>query len=288
MLITFLDRGTPVFAILTALIAIFYFIRAISKASEARRTVFYLRKQEMTTQAWSFLFGCMGWAILAVLLGLVIPFAISRAKNSYETVSAWLPENVRGYLINAPTATPTLTPTPTLPPELIPTQLPTAIPPTPESSPTPTIPANIPPLPIAATPGFPLYYITPVSELLANPDTLVGFIKFGSKINDDYTLKDEQSYFDLAFLQEIKEIVGVFTYTGMTSGVQWTIAWYRDDQLLAVETQVWDGPEAGYGFLDFNPYETGQEWLAGEYRVQIYLTNEFAVESFFTVVPPTE
>jgi hypothetical protein len=73
----------------------------------------------------------------------------------------------------------------------------------------------------------------------------------------------------------------------MTPGAQWTALWYRDGQLVHIETKPWDGETGGWGFADYAP--SPEKWLPGRYVVQIFVgldwkvVGEFLVEGF----PPT-
>ncbi len=265
-------------------------LRAVSLAGEANRTILNIRKRELVNQARLRTLAFVGWAIAALIANGSLPLGAEIAQCTLaqfspelagsigvaQTPASITPESSASGLANAadagavavaqPTATATLEPTATQP---LPTATATSL------------------FPVLATPGYPIAYITPiVSNAQPKEGVIMSFIRFGSKINDDYTLQDESEYFELSFLQEIKEIFGVFTYSSMTRRTEWSVVWYRDDLLLWVETYAWDGPETGYGFVQFNPEKYGQTWESGYYTVQLYLAGTLMSESFFTVVAP--
>jgi hypothetical protein len=265
--------------------------RAISLAGEANRTILNIRKRELVSQArWQTL-AVVVWAIAALIANGSLPLGVEVAKCTLAQFDPALASSIG--VAQAPA---TATPLPNTAPDLASVatsgseavaQLPATA--TPEATATEFLPTATatPPFPVLATLGYPIAYITPVvSNAQPKEGVIMSFIRFGSKINDDYTLQDESEYFELPFLQEIKEISGVFTYSSMTRRTEWSVVWYRDDLLLWVETFAWDGPETGYGFVEFNPEKYGQTWESGYYTVQLYLAGTLMSESFFTVVSP--
>lgn len=77
-----------------------------------------------------------------------------------------------------------------------------------------------------------------------------------------------------------------FSYNELADGIQWTALWYRQDELVSFETKPWDGGTGGYGFSEWHP--KAEEWLPGEYQVQLFLGFDWYQVDFFTIIgnPP--
>jgi hypothetical protein len=73
----------------------------------------------------------------------------------------------------------------------------------------------------------------------------------------------------------------------MTPGVQWTVLWYRDGELVNYVTRPWEGSTGGYGYEDWNP--RAEAWLPGIYWVVFFVGTEWQISGVFAVTgaPPT-
>jgi hypothetical protein len=89
------------------------------------------------------------------------------------------------------------------------------------------------------------------------------------------------------FANPVGHLYGTFSYDNMIEGVQWSALWYRDGQLVYLETAPWNGGSGGYGYTDWNP--SSELWLAGNYEVQIFIGSQWKVSGLFIVTgdPPT-
>jgi type VI secretion system secreted protein VgrG len=88
------------------------------------------------------------------------------------------------------------------------------------------------------------------------------------------------------FTNPVGSMFAAFSYNGLADGIQWTALWYRQDELVSFETKPWDGGTGGYGFSEWHP--KAEEWLPGEYQVQLFLGYDWYQVDFFTVIgtPP--
>jgi type VI secretion system secreted protein VgrG len=89
------------------------------------------------------------------------------------------------------------------------------------------------------------------------------------------------------FTNPVGHLYAVYSYAQMEDDVQWTALWYRRGELVYFESVPWKGGSGGYDYTDWDP--APEEWLPGEYTVQIFLGTDFYITGSFTVVgdPPT-
>ncbi len=278
MILDSLERYLPGFIIAIALWGVLNISRSLTTRSRAQRELFYLTRRDIMLGAWRA--GITGFGLLlgAGFLYLLGPTLIQLIRD---------PNTVRVEVGDIALGGPDLT-------TVAQTQVAetaAAVTPTPEETPTPEATPTITPEPTVGfpdfpvTPGFPAEFTEPINpEIEPAEGILYGPLIFGTGFNDDLTIENEASYFDVPFLSSAKDLQGWFSYTGMQPGVQWTETWYRDNFLLHVTTIPWNGVETGYGFVDYNPYQDGQEWETGFYRVDVYVGDQLVQSGEFVVV----
>ena len=165
----------------------------------------------------------------------------------------------------------TLTPQATSTPKAGPT-------PTPTITSTPTItftPAITDTPPFTTTPFIPLA-IEALFESVITPNPNAAFSQLQFTRNCSNFLEFEAA---AVFQNPTRYICGVFTYAEMLPGSQWTALWYRDGELVHYETIPWDGETGGYGFTEWEA--PPEEWLPGNYEVQIFVGLEWKVVGQF-------
>ena len=148
--------------------------------------------------------------------------------------------------------------------------------PTPEKSHTPTI---------TLTPAVPLAIEAQFEGNLAIPENVAfSALEFSNQGLDSLYRPIEPS---AVFTNPIGTMYSIFSYDGMENGVQWTAIWYRNNELVNFETKPWDGSTGGIGFSDWAP--RAEEWLPGEYQVQIFIGLDWLRVGFFNILgtPPT-
>ncbi len=172
-------------------------------------------------------------------------------------------------LTRSPTVT--LTPTISLTPSI--TETPT-ITLTPEFSSTPTA-SYTPYLPISVIANF-------KATVTPNPSAVFSPLQFSRSINNFQAVNPTT-----IFQNPITRMFATYSYDGMLDGSQWTALWYRNGQLMFVDSAPWSAGSGGYGYSMWAP--APDEWLPGTYQVQIFVGIEWKVVGQFTVQgqPPT-
>ncbi|MDX9992025.1 MAG: hypothetical protein RBS68_08230 [Anaerolineales bacterium] len=155
--------------------------------------------------------------------------------------------------------TPSLSPTITLTPSVTDTP---SITDTPTITPTPFIPAQI-------EAGF-------ESQITPNPDAIFSPLEFGRGV-ENYQVVNPGTVFS----NPIRRIVAVYSYDKMQDGVQWSVLWYRDGELVHYESAPWKGGTGGYGLIEWDPGESA--WLPGNYEVQMFVGLDWLVVGRFLV-----
>lgn len=236
-------------AILAAFIGFFLALMAgIRRIKAGRNLLYYKKRQEMVSRGWK--------TILAALLLIVLGFSLRRygAPVAYQ----FFPPSPT--VTNTPTITmtPTITETPTI--TLTPT-----ITETPSITNTPAMPPEIA-AQIQAT-------ITP------NPAFVFSRVLFATKIDDGLQPVDPQT----EFTNPITILYGTFSYTDMTINANWAAIWVRmaDNKIMCVESMPWTSGSGGYGYTECEP--AGEQWLPGEYEVQMFVGQEWANSGKFTI-----
>jgi hypothetical protein len=90
-----------------------------------------------------------------------------------------------------------------------------------------------------------------------------------------------------AFQNPIDKIYATYSYDGMKNGVQWTMLWYRDGELVKYDTSPWGGGTGGIGEYELDL--PAEKWLPGTYQVIFFVGVEWKVLGEFRVTgePPT-
>ncbi len=251
---TFLQTA-QVLCVLGALLNLWIGIRALRTAPHLR---YFRQRREGVLRGWRALFSSI----------LLIGFAFALGGPGKQIADRILP----------PTPTPSLTPTitPTASITLTPTITPIpSITPTPAESYTPTV---------TPTPYIPLAIETRFeSTVTPNPEAVFSQLIFSQGLDEDYRPLNPGTVFQ----NPVGHLYALFSYDGMTPQAQWTALWWRGDELVYFETKPWDGTTGGFGYTDWNP--APQEWLPGEYQVQIFVGMAWKSVGSFTVEgePPT-
>jgi hypothetical protein len=107
-----------------------------------------------------------------------------------------------------------------------------------------------------------------------NPDAAFGQIQFA------YAVRYPPSGVVEVFEDPVGTIYGMFEYNFVDPGVDWTAIWYREGEIICVESFPWDAPTGGWGFTECTP----EAWEPGEHEVRIFIGGTWKVTSRFTVV----
>ncbi len=245
--------------VLSAIALVLSLVVGIHSLVVGRKIQFFRMRHRHITRGWRLIFFAIVWGTIGSLLYF------------YGEPVAY------HFMPPSPTATPTLTPslTPTI--TLTPTKtLTPTITNTPSESYTPTI-TPTPHMPLAVEAQFE-GNLTPPAEAVFSP------LEF---TNEGVDALYRPIRPDTVFENPVGHMYAVFSYDKMEDEVQWTALWYRDGKLIHYETTPWDGGSGGIGYTDWEP--DSQEWLPGEYEVQIFVGDQWKKVGFFTVEgqPPT-
>ena len=120
------------------------------------------------------------------------------------------------------------------------------------------------------------------SDVTPRPDAVFSPLQFSTRMKD-YQAVAPSTY----FVNPLHTIYAVFSYDNMIPGAQWTALWYRGETLVCYETLPWDGKTGGLGYSECSI--PADEWLPGEYEVQIFVGEEWKAVGRFIVEgePPT-
>lgn len=165
----------------------------------------------------------------------------------------------------SPTATPSSTPTPrpTSTPTVTPTPRPTATP--------PFIPTSTPEVPLPAS------LLTPLpSAVPAGSDARLAIITLAAGVDGTGQPVDT----GVQFPAGDHYVYLFFSYRGMSEGVAWTFAVYRERELLDSFTQLWPwGPE-GRTYIYYKPPEG---YRPGVYEMRLFIEDRLQGIAQFTI-----
>jgi type VI secretion system secreted protein VgrG len=239
-----------VFIALGVIASIFYAVRSINGG---KRLEFFHKRQDLIAHGWRL-------AFLAVLLvfGWLWVF-----KNAEPVAYRYFPPSP------TTTRTPTITLTPTITPTLKETLTPT-ITETLQYTYTPALPADA-----QATIQTP---VGPDANAVFSP------LQFSTQIDKNRLLANPQTSFAIP----VTHIYGGYSFDKMAIGVQWTAVWLYEGQIFFMETKAWtlsDG-SGGYGYTDCQ--REANQWLPGNYEVQIFVGSTWKTSGRFTITGSTD
>ncbi len=244
--------GTAFFLI--AIVAVILFVTGIRTILSGQKLMFFRKRRERISRGWRAI-------LVAIILGAI---AISINQFAEPVVYKVFPPSPTITLTPTITVTPTITTTPTI--TLTPT-----ITETPSITPTPEVP--------------PAIQVQFTSVTTPSADTVFSPLSFSTQLDDNL----QPVNLGTEFANPLVKLYGAFSYNNMTPGAEWTAIWYRVDgwALICYETLAWDGGTGGYGYTECAP--TPDQWMAGEYEVQIFIGLTFTVSGRFTITgePPT-
>ena len=241
-----IETTVRVIFVLLLLAAALMFGNAVRLFREASRLNFFLKKRELLGRAWQ-----------TVLYSLAI-LGFSFFVNTFAepaTYRIFSPSPTASQVPSAtlsPTASLTFTAT-TQPTETV----------TPEFTTTPMMPAVI-------REEF-------TSEVTPNPDAVFSPLVFAREITNSYEPIDPAD----SFSNPVDVIYGTFSYDRMTLRAQWTSLWFRDGELVYYETIPWNGASGGFGFTDCQL--PADQWLPGNYEVQMFVGDTWKISGTFTI-----
>jgi len=228
--------------------------------ARARRLPYHQLRRQALLRGWRLVFFSAGLLLAAGLMELFRPPRLEQKALPTPTLTASLPPTPSLTFTSAPSNTPSPSPGPTL-------------------SPTRTLLPTLSPIP-----ALPLPFITPPGTVAVTPlpEAVAANLRFS--VRDDCTVAVSRDRLD----SKPMKIFAHFYYDNWLRGVQWSGVWYYDGQLLFVETLVWEDSTGGCGFTNYD--NQGQPWPAGNYEVQIFISDRWLLSGSFSVnaaVTPT-
>jgi hypothetical protein len=227
------------------------FLLGVRAIRAGRKLQFFRKRRDLMVRGWRLIFISVGLAGVALVMNRFAEPAVYRVFPPSPTVT----------LTSTITTTPTITLTSTITPTATITNTPSV--------------TNTPMMPESVATQF-------LSSVTPNPDSLFSSVVFSREIKDNLPVEAATE-----FKSPIDILYGSFSYDKMKSGAQWTALWYRGTDLICYETLPWDGSTGGYGTskCELPP----DQWLPGEYQVQIFVGLEWKSSGDFTVTgkPPT-
>ena len=246
-----IDRIVQILAIVVLLAVLLTLGTGWLQIQSARKLPFFMLRRRRMGQGWRLI-------VFGILLGIVALFIQIFGRQVAYTI---VPPTPSLTPTDTVTPTPSITPTPTISP--IP-----SITPTPTITSTPTITA-IPSLPEAVRTTI-VSSITPDSEAALSP------IQVARRLGENNQPIDNSDLFVLP----VGRLYGAFTYDKFQDGIQWTALWYLGSELICQESIPWDGGTGGYGYTECEP----EEWIEGEYEIQIFIGEQWKVSTRFLIV----
>ena len=249
--------AAAVILVIVALISIRIGIRDIQSA---RKLTFFRLRQRRLVAGWRL----MGFALFLAALALALPMFGEPVAYEYFPPSPTI------------TVTPSITPIPsiTLTPSLT---LTPSITPTPAKSATFTA---------TTTPALPVSFLAMFqSSVTPNPKAIFSPLTFCNQINNLKCVNPQT-----VFQNPFDNIYAIYSFDNMVPGVQWTVLWYRGNQLVCFETHPFGGGTGGYDNASCTKNQVIGGWQPGNYEVQLFVGMEWKVVGRFIVQgnpPPT-
>jgi hypothetical protein len=253
-----IDRIVQILALVFFLAVVLTLGTGWLQIQSARKLPFFMLRRRRMGQ---------GWRLIAfgIFLGVIALFIQIFGQQIAYTI---VPPTPSLTPTNTITPTASITPTPTISP--IP-----SITPTPSITSTPTI---------TATPSLPEAVRTTIgSSITPDPEAALSPIQVAQSLDtNNQPIKSSD-----IFVLPVGRLYGAFTYDKFQDGIQWTALWYLESELICQESIPWDGGTGGYGYTECEP----EEWLEGEYEIQIFIGEDWKVSTRFKIVkeiPATE
>ncbi len=239
-----------IFLSILGLLLLFWLgIRTIQRG---QKLPFFRKRREQMVRGWRMIFFSIALVIAVALMSRFGEPTIYRIFPPSPTVTQTPTVTLTGTI----TLTPTITETPTI-------------------TNTPSV-TNTPSIPEDVANRF-------SSTTTPNPESVFSPVAFAREIDDNLQPIDAS----VEFANPIVKMFGTFSYDKMTTGVQWSALWYRGTELVCVETKPWDGNTGGWGYTECEL--PADQWLPGDYEVQIFVGREWNNSGRFVVTgqPPT-
>lgn len=243
-----IDTTFKLLLVLIAVAIIAALVAAFRSIKAARALQFYKKRHDLISRGWRM----VG---LTLLLGAGALFLV---KFGEPVAYRYFPPSP------TITRTPTITTTPTI--TLTPSQ-----------TFTPTITLTLQYTYTPAIPGIVQTAIkTPVG---VDTKAIFSAIEFSTQTKDSVVINTTD-----IFNPPVTQMFAGFTFDKMALGVQWTAVWLYEGNVICYETAAWKYSTGGSGYSDAcNGVLKPEQWLPGDYEVQIFVGQTFKTSGRFTI-----
>lgn len=251
-----LDQSVQLATLLLLLGAALGLWFGIGQIRSARRLPYYLLRRERISAGWKWVGVSLGFATAALLSGLFGRRALYAVVPPTPSVTPTQTITNTPTITSSPTIT--MTSTITMTPSITPTSTATG---------TPEYPPALAVLIRATT--------TPSAEAAFSP------IELATRLDRENKALNPSDEFE----NPLGRLYGAFTYNNLQDGVYWSAIWYRGNEIVCIENQIWTDGTGGFGYTECQP----DIWLPGEYEIQMFLGDRWMVSKRFVVTgdPPT-
>jgi len=257
MVMMSIDQVVQLIAFLLYLFVLLVIIVGWRQIVSARDIPYFLLRRENLVKGWR-------WILVGLVVGIVGLFVQLFGRNAV-------------YMFIPPTPSHTSTTTITLTPSITGTSTITR---TPTISSTPTV---TPSMTETSTPVLPqeLNILLIRETVTPNPRAVFSPIQVATRIGVQNRPINPTDTFN----NPITKLFGAFSYDFLQDDIRWTAIWYRENEIVCLDTRAWDGGTGGFGFTDCQP----PQWLPGSYEIHMFIGEQWKVSTRFTVVgePPT-
>lgn len=234
---------------------LFAFVSGIQQIARSRKLAYYQLRQKRISEGWKRI-------LFSILLGGIVALSVPFFIERYEI-------QVNLFQPATPTSVPTLASTPTSPSAVA-------------ANITETLTSTPDPLALIRLPRSVAETFT--GEITPAPDTVFSSMTISEELNtEDYTpIKP-----GIEFEYPIGKLIATFSYDKMPQNVQWSVLWFREDEMVFFETIPWQDSAGGYGYAEIT--SENADLLPGLYLVEMYVGYQVvsSAEFIITGIAPT-
>lgn len=114
------------------------------------------------------------------------------------------------------------------------------------------------------------------SDIPLTENSKLGRISFSQEINEQYEPISPRRIFEAGSYT----IYAIFSYEGMTDGMEWAWVWQHNSEVVDGGSQIWKYGNDGPGYVYYSPEEGFQ---AGQYTLQIWVNEELMTQATLTI-----
>ncbi len=112
------------------------------------------------------------------------------------------------------------------------------------------------------------------SQNTGSSTSTFGPITFAEDVSNEQPVRPGTTFSNL------KAVYGIFDYSGMSNGAQWSMRWYLNGQSVLEKKYVWDASASG----TYNVSLSHPDGLpAGDYKLELYIADQLAQSGTFSI-----